>query len=39
MRKNQDLYNIDDDIDVVQSIEIQRLRWLDHVTRMDSSNP
>ena len=28
-----------DDIDVVKRIKIQRLRWLGHVARMDSSNP
>ena len=28
-----------DDIDVVKRINIQRLRWLGHVLRMDSSNP
>ena len=28
-----------DDIDVVKRIKIQRLRWLSHVARMNSSNP
>ena len=32
------LYDIYDDIDVVKRIKIQRLRWLDHVARMDSFN-
>ena len=27
------------DIDVVKRIKLQRLRWLGHVARMDSSNP
>ena len=36
---NQELYDIYDDIDVVKRIKIQRLRWLGHVARMDSSNP
>ena len=33
------LYDIYDDIDVVKRFKIQRLRWLGHVARMDSSNP
>ena len=36
-QRNQELYDLYDDIDVVKSIK--RLRWLGHVTRMDSSNP
>ena len=39
IRWNQELYDIYDDIDVVKRIKIQRLRWLGHVARMDSSNP
>ena len=39
IRWNQELYDIYDDIDVVKGIKIQRLRWLGHVARMDSSNP
>ena len=40
IRWNQELYDIIYDvIDVVQHIKIQRLRWLGHVARMDSSNP
>ena len=39
MRWNQELYDIYDDIGVRQRIEIQRLRCLGHVARMDSSNP
>ena len=39
IRWNQELYDIYDDIDVVKLINIQRLRGLGHVTRMDSSNP
>ena len=39
IRLNQELYDIYDDIDVVKRIKIQRLRWLGHVARMDSSNP
>ena len=38
IRWNQELYDIYDDIDVVKRIKIQRLRWLGHVARMDSSN-
>ena len=36
---NQELYDIYDGIDVVKGIKIQRLRWLGHVHRIDSSNP
>ena len=41
IRWNQELYDIYkyDDIDVVKRIKIQRLRWLGHANRMDSSNP
>ena len=39
IRWNQELYDIYDDIDVVKRIQIQRIRWLGHVARMDSSNP
>ena len=35
----EELYDIYDDIDVVKRIKIQRVRWLGHVLRMDSSNP
>ena len=38
IRWNQELYDIYDDIDVVKRIKIQRLRWLGHVARIDSSN-
>ena len=38
IRWNQELYDIYDGIDVVKPIKVQRLRWLGHVTRMDSSN-
>ena len=38
IRWNQELYDIYDDIGVVKRITIQRLRWLGHVARMDSSN-
>ena len=38
IRWNQELYDIYDHIDVVKRIKIQRLRWLGHVARMDSSN-
>ena len=34
-----EMYDIYDNIDVVKRIKIQRLRWLGHVARMDSSNP
>ena len=37
IRCNQELYDIY--VDVVKRIKIQRLRWLGHVARMDSSNP
>ena len=36
---HQELYDIFDEFDVVKRIIIQRLRWLGHVARMDSSNP
>ena len=39
IRWNQELYNINDNIDVVKRIKLQRLRWLGHVTRIDSFNP
>ena len=39
IRCNQELYDIYNDIDVVKRIKIQRLRWLGHVARMNSSNP
>ena len=39
IRWNQELYDINDDIDIVKRIKIQRLRWLGHVSPMDSSNP
>ena len=37
IRWNQELYDIYDDIAVVQRIKIHRLRWLGHVAGMDSS--
>ena len=33
------LYELLNDIDVVQRINIQRLRWLDHVVRMEKDAP
>ena len=39
IEENCDIYDIYNDIDVVKRIKIQRLRWLGHVARMDSSNP
>ena len=36
---NQELYDIHVVIDVMKPIKIQRLRWLGHVARTDSSNP
>ena len=39
IRWNQELYDIYDHIDVVKRIKIQRIRWLGHFARMDSSNP
>ncbi|WP_215796742.1 hypothetical protein, partial [Vibrio anguillarum] len=34
-RWNDELYDLYDDIDIVQRIKRQRLRWLGHVVRMD----
>ena len=38
-RMNHELYELYADIDVVQRIAIQRLRWLGHVVRMDEEAP
>ena len=38
-RMNHELYQVFSDIDMVRSIELQRLRWLGHVVRMDEYDP
>ncbi|XP_054089974.1 putative uncharacterized transposon-derived protein F52C9.6 isoform X1 [Zeugodacus cucurbitae] len=38
-RWNDELYELYDDIDIVQRIKRQRLRWLGHVVRMDENTP
>ena len=38
-RFNDELYELYNDIDIVQRIKIQRLRWLGHVVRMDRNAP
>lgn len=38
-RMNHELYELYADINVVQRIAIQRLRWLGHVVRMDEEAP
>ena len=39
IRFNSELYELLNDIDVVQRINIQRLRWLGHVVRMEEDAP
>ena len=39
IRFNSVLYELLNDIDVVQRINIQRLRWLGHVVRMEEDAP
>ena len=39
IRMNHELYELYDDIDVVQRISQQQLRWLGHVVRMDENAP
>ena len=39
IRMNHELYELYEDIDIVQRITIQRLRWLGHVFRMDEEAP
>ena len=39
IRMNHELYELYDDIDLVQRITTQRLRWLGHVVRMDEEAP
>ena len=34
-RMNHELYQLFSDIDIVRRIELQRLRWLGHVVRME----
>ena len=38
-RMNHELYQLFSDIDIVRRIELQRLRWLGHVVRMDEDAP
>lgn len=38
-RMNHELYHLYSDIDIVRRIELQRLRWLGHVVRMDEDAP
>ena len=39
IRFNSELYELLNDMDVVQLINIQRLRWLGHVARMEEDAP
>ena len=39
IRTNQELYELFNDMGVAQRINIQRLRWLGHVARMDEDAP
>ena len=39
IRFNSELYELLNDMDVVQRINIQRLRWLGHVVRMQEDAP
>ena len=39
LRINSELYELLNDIDVVQRINIQRLHWLGHVVRMEEDAP
>ena len=39
IRMNHELYELYDDIEIVQRLTIQRLRWLGHVHRMDDDAP
>lgn len=39
IRWNDELYELYDDVDIVQRINIQRLRWLGHIARMDETTP
>ena len=39
IRTNQELYELFNDMDIAQRINIQRLRWLGHVVRMDEYAP
>ena len=39
IRFNSELYELLNDIDVVQRIKIQRLLWLSHVVRMEEDAP
>ena len=39
IRFNSELYELLNDIDVVQRINIQRLCWLGHVVRMEENAP
>ena len=38
-RWNDELYELYNDMDIVQRIKVQRLRWLGHVVRMDTDVP
>ena len=38
-RYNFELYELLNDMDVVQRINVQRLRWVDHVVRMEEDTP
>ena len=39
IRMNQELYELYDDIDIVQRINSKRLSWLGHVVRMNENAP
>ena len=39
IRFSSELYELLNDMDVVQRINIQRLRWLGHVVRMEEDAP
>ena len=39
IRTNDELYELYNDMDVVQRVNVQRLRWVGHVVRMDDEAP
>ena len=39
IRKNHELYSLYNDVDVVQRIKMQRMRWLGSMVRLDKNAP